>query len=102
MNTINQHTQTADRVALESAIFALLAQRRPGVTICPSEAARAVYPDVHRWRAAMPKVRDVAQQLASEGRLVVTQRGKKVDIAHVDGPIRLRLPTLNETPGRDG
>jgi hypothetical protein len=96
---VNNNDQAADPAALaalENAIFTLLAQRQSGATICPSDAARAVYPDAADWRAAMPAVRGVAAQLAAQGRLVVTQSGKIVDITTVKGPIRLRLPTGNE------
>ena len=78
--------------ALETAIFDLLARRQPGATICPSDAARTVYPAATDWRAAMPTVRAVAAQLVAQGRLVVTQGGKVVNITTAKGPIRLRLP----------
>ncbi len=80
-----------DDAALEEAIFKLLAQRQPGASICPSEAARAVYTDATQWRAAMPKIRALAAQLADADRLVVTQRGVKVDIRTAVGPIRIGL-----------
>ncbi len=83
----------ADPQALEVAIFHLLAQRQYSATICPSDAARAVYPAAAQWRAAMPAVRTVAAQLAAQGKLVVTQGGKVVDIHTAKGPIRLRLPS---------
>ena len=83
---------TADPQALEAAIFHLLAKRQPSATICPSDAARAVYPAAAQWRAAMPVVRSVAAQLVAQGKLVVTQGGNVVDIHTVKGPIRLRLP----------
>lgn len=86
----------ADRQALENAIFTLLAHRQSGATICPSDAARAVYPAAADWRAAMPAVRDVAARLAVQSLLVVTQGGKIVDITNTKGPIRLRFPTGNE------
>ena len=85
----------ADRQALENAIFTLLAQRQRGATICPSDAARAVYPNADQWRAAMPAVRAIARQLAAQGRLVVTQGGKAVDTTTAKGPIRLCLPPGN-------
>ncbi len=85
----------ADLQALEAAIFALLAKRKSGSTICPSDAARAVYPTATAWRAAMPAVRAVAAQLVAQGRLVVTQGGKVVDIQTAKGPIRLRLPPVD-------
>jgi hypothetical protein len=78
--------------ALENAIFALLAKRSGSATICPSDAARAVYPTATQWRAAMPAVRTLAAQLVARGALVVTQGGQVVDIHTAKGPIRLRLP----------
>jgi hypothetical protein len=41
--------------SLERTIDALLSQRRPGATICPSEAARVVDPE--GWRDLMPAAR---------------------------------------------
>jgi hypothetical protein len=89
---VNNARQPADVVALENAIFTLLAQRQNGATICPSDAARAIYATAADWRAAMPAVRSVAAQLAAQGRLVVTQGSKIVDITTAKGPIRLGLP----------
>ena len=88
----NNTDQAADPAALEAAIFTLLAQRQPGASICPSDVARDVYPEAAQWRAAMPAVRAVAAQLVAQGKLVVTQGGKVVDIDIAKGPIRLRLP----------
>ena len=102
MNSSNPATQGvpasegADPQALENAILTLLAQRQRGATICPSDAARAVYPNADQWRAAMPAVRAVVGQLATQGGLVVTQGGKIVDITTAKGPIRLRLPPGDE------
>ncbi len=86
---------STDSQALENAIFALLAQRQSGTTICPSEAVRAVYPSAAQWRAAMPTVRALAADLNAAGRLDITQGGKIVNIHTAKGPIRLRLP-LND------
>lgn len=84
-------SEATEDARLEEAIFKLLAQRQSGASICPSDAARAVYPDAAQWRAAMPRVRAVVAQLADAGHLVVTQRGAQVDVRTVKGPIRLRL-----------
>ncbi len=81
-----------DPKQLEDAIFQLLAQRKSGASICPSDAARQVYPATTQWRAAMPMVRAVAAGLAKSGRLVVTQGNTVVDIRAAKGPVRLRLP----------
>ncbi len=78
----------------QAAIEALLEERQPGASICPSEVARAVSP--RGWRAHMAGVRDVARHLARRGHLAITQRGRGVDPdAAVRGPIRLRRPEVN-------
>jgi hypothetical protein len=74
---------------LREAILALLAQRDPGKTICPSDAARAV--GGADFRSLMEPTRRVAATLVSEGRIEVTQKGEPVDLASARGPIRLRL-----------
>ncbi|QDV75876.1 DUF3253 domain-containing protein [Botrimarina mediterranea] len=76
--------------SIEEAILSLLSQRVPGKTICPSEPARQVRPD--NWRRLMEATRAVAAQLASQGRIEVTQRGQVIDITSARGPVRLRLP----------
>ena len=75
---------------LERAIDALLDDRRAGVSICTSEAARAVDPE--GWRELMPAARAAAGRLAAEGSVEVTQRGEVVDVATARGPVRVRRP----------
>jgi Protein of unknown function (DUF3253) len=75
---------------LERAIGALLGQRRPDASICPSEAARAVDPEA--WRALMPAARAAAGRLAATGEADVTQGGEVVDVAAARGPLRIRRP----------
>jgi hypothetical protein len=79
----------SDRV-LERTIDELLDQRRPGTTICPSEAARAV--DADGWRDLMPAARAAAGRLVAAGQAEVTQRGEVVDVATARGPVRIRRP----------
>ncbi len=74
---------------IESAIATLLAARGAGRTICPSEAARAVFGD-GAFRPHMAAVREVAFGLADAGAIEVTQRGAVVDGRSARGPIRLR------------
>lgn len=76
---------------IRATIDALLAARRPGATICPSDAARALRPDGD-WRALMDDVRRVAAGEHEAGRLEVRQRGARVDPASARGPIRLGRP----------
>ena len=77
--------------AIETTTLALLAARRPGATICPSEVARALAPD--DWRPLMPRVREVAGVLARAGRVAITQRGVALDPdAEPRGAIRIARP----------
>ena len=69
-------------------ILKLLEQRAPR-TICPSEAARLIV--AKAWREWMPAVREATERLAKRGRLDVLQKGEKVDLKRVSGPIRLGL-----------
>ncbi|MEO0511035.1 MAG: DUF3253 domain-containing protein [Verrucomicrobiota bacterium] len=75
---------------MEVSILELLTARDFGKTICPSEAARAVF-DAETWRAKMALVREVIVELAASGRIEVCQKGKVVEPSRVSGPIRLRL-----------
>ena len=75
-----------ERIA--ETIFALLAQRDEGSTICPSDAARAL--DPADFRPLMDPVRRVARDMVARGELEVTQKGRVVDIDTARGPIRLR------------
>jgi len=77
---------------MESAILGLLAQRREGATICPSDAAKAVAGrDEADWRPQMDAARDAARRLVAKGAVEVTQRGSVVDLDSARGPIRIRL-----------
>jgi len=78
-----------DPTAIETTILDLLARRRPGATICPSDAARALARD---WRPLMPAVRERAAAMAAAGRLRITQKGMPVDPGSARGPVRLGLP----------
>ena len=78
-----------DRAAAERAILDLRAEREPGRTICPSEAARVLGGD-DGFREHMDLVREAAAGLRSRGLIDVTQRGQPVDPASARGPIRLR------------
>ena len=85
--------------ALERAIETLLARRRPGATICPSEAARAVASARDEpWRPLVAPARDAAARLAVQGRVEITQTGEVVDMATAQGPVRIRA-TSPPQPG---
>jgi hypothetical protein len=74
---------------LERAITDLLAARREGATICPSDAARAVGTE-DGWRDLMEPARQAAARLVAAGKVEITQGGEVVDLATARGPIRIR------------
>ncbi|MFJ6798124.1 DUF3253 domain-containing protein [Streptomyces sp. NPDC091268] len=77
---------------LEQAILQLLQHRAPNATICPSDAARAVYTeDDDGWRALMEPARRAARRLVAAGKVEITQGGHPVDPTKARGPIRIRL-----------
>jgi hypothetical protein len=76
---------------LERAILELLERRDPAATICPSDAARAVYEgDDDGWRALMEPARRAAGRLVDAGLVQITQKGRPVAPATARGPIRIR------------
>ena len=77
-----------DERRLEEAIIQLLSKRAAGATICPGEAARAVFPD--GWSDRMEDARQAARRLVAAGRIEILQGGRVVDPSTAKGPIRLR------------
>jgi Protein of unknown function (DUF3253) len=80
---------------IEAALLAVIAQRGQQASACPSEVARALTPG--DWRALMPRIRQIAGQLALRGVLDISQRGQSVPASTLPngpwtGPIRVRLP----------
>lgn len=78
------------------AILEILATRREGASICPTEAARHVAmrrgeagPD--HWRRHLGAVRRAARHLAQSGEIDIMRKGKVIDPAEMRGVIRLRL-----------
>ena len=74
---------------LEAVILKLLKSRKTGASICPSEAARAVFEK--DWREQMPQVRAVANEMVAQNQIEIFQKGVVVDPVTVKGPIRLRI-----------
>jgi len=74
------------RERLAAAICALLREREPS-TICPSDAARAV--GGKSWRGLTATARSVAAELERSGHVVITQKGKPVDVETARGPVRI-------------
>ncbi|WP_299963303.1 DUF3253 domain-containing protein [uncultured Roseobacter sp.] len=84
---MTQRLVDRDRIAGE--IRAQARARGLGASLCPSEVARALAPS--GWRDLMEAVRGVADDLADQGEITVTQRGKRVRAGTARGPIRLGL-----------
>lgn len=76
-------------VELERAILDLLSKRAGGASICPSEAARAVFGEAG-WRDQMEAARRAARRLVVAGTVEITQGGRAVDPSRARGPIRVR------------
>lgn len=92
----------ADHERIAATLSDLLAQRRPGASLCPSELARALWPDPV-WRAHLPELRGVLIALARAGRLRLMRGGVLLDPDDPGrGPLRvagLAQPT-EPTAGR--
>ena len=71
-----------------NAILALLGQRGPLKTVCPSELLPS---EQKQDKVMMEHVRRSARLLAAEDKIEITQSGKAVDPTSFKGPIRLRL-----------
>lgn len=84
---------------IETSLIKLLAERSQAASICPSEVARQVF-DKDEWRAKMPLVREVVQNMENKGSIEVCQRGVPVKLSSTKGPIRLRLKGLRNELSR--
>jgi Protein of unknown function (DUF3253) len=82
---------------ISSALLQLVNRRGTGSSACPSEVARSL--SATGWRPLMPRVRQVAAQLAQAGFIRVTQGGAVLNPNEPwRGPIRIGLPPFNK-PG---
>ncbi|NJM55978.1 MAG: DUF3253 domain-containing protein [Verrucomicrobiae bacterium] len=84
-------SQCPSDAEITDVILALTAARGPAKSICPSEAARYLAGEGGDWRALMGDVRRVAADLASAGKIEITQGGQPVATGPVSGPVRLRI-----------
>lgn len=80
---------------IEQKLETLVSARGANKTICPSEVARALTSD---WRVEMPRVRGVACDLATQGRVSILQRGNVIpldQLQYMRGPIRIGMPRID-------
>lgn len=80
---------------IEAAILRLVEERGAGKSICPSEAARAAFPE--SWRDHMRQVRHAAIHLARQGQIEIWRKGKPVDPENFKGVYRLAIKSTGET-----
>ncbi|PJJ85054.1 DUF3253 domain-containing protein [Mucilaginibacter auburnensis] len=78
-----------DRSTIADAIVTKATERGPEKSTCPSEVARAIFPD--NWREHMQEIRNVAIDLCKEGSIIITQKGKDVDVTNFKGPVRIKV-----------
>ncbi|QDM39951.1 DUF3253 domain-containing protein [Altererythrobacter sp. TH136] len=71
------------------AIIALLAERRSGESICPSEAARRIAAEASEadWRASMPIIHAAVDQLVDQNRISLSWKGQSLSARC--GPYRI-------------
>ncbi|TCD05865.1 DUF3253 domain-containing protein [Pedobacter frigidisoli] len=74
---------------IAKTILATAGERGKEKSTCPSEIARSLFPA--DWRKHMEKVRGVAIDLQIQGKVIITQKGKPVDIEKIKGPIRIKI-----------
>lgn len=74
---------------LEVAIMKLLAQRPRNATICPDDAAKLVRGE--DWEHVAEPARAAARRLSVEGRVLITQDGRRVDPSTAKGPFLIGL-----------
>ena len=74
---------------ISETILSFATHRGPEKSTCPSEIARMLYPD--DWRRHMRNVQNAAIELHNQGKVVITQKGKPVDVNHIKGPIRIKI-----------
>jgi hypothetical protein len=89
----DQTVARPDARTIQAALLRLVAERGPGRTVDPQEAARELggpHPD--QWGPLMQPIRRVAVALAEQGRVVILRKGKPVDPRDFKGVYRLCAP----------
>ena len=88
---------------IEETILALVEERGPGKTICPSEAARSIAGDKpDQWSRLMGPVRLVAVRMMKQGRIVIRRKGKPVDPDDFRGVYRIALAPADDAGAGPG
>ena len=76
--------------AVGTRALALLRERGPGKTVCPSEIARDLAGPRGDWRARMADVHAAIDALAATGHISLSWKNRP--LARREGPYRIGLP----------
>ena len=79
----------SNKPTIPQTILSIATERGPEKSTCPSEVARALFPN--DWRKHMQEVRDAAIDLQKQGKVAITQKGEPVDVENIKGPIRIKI-----------
>jgi hypothetical protein len=74
---------------ITTSILSTAIHRGAEKSTCPSEIARLLFPK--DWREHMKDVLDVAIDLHNKGSIVITQKGKPIDVKDFKGPVRIKI-----------
>ncbi len=77
--------------SIKDSLLKFALERGLEKTFCPSEIARKLFPK--NWQDKMEEIRNIADNLVLENKLLVMQKGEIKDKlpSKLKGPIRLRL-----------
>ena len=92
----NHAAARPDAQDIETVLLRLIAERGPGKSLDPTEAARELggaHPD--QWGPLMQPIRKAAVALAEQGRLVILRKGKPADPRDFKGVYKLAAPRLD-------
>ncbi|RZK80041.1 MAG: DUF3253 domain-containing protein [Pedobacter sp.] len=79
---------------ISTTILTVARQRGIEKSTCPSEIARMLFPD--DWRNHMDEIVDVAIDMHKQGKVQITQKGLRIDVMHIKGPIRIKITTQDK------
>ena len=74
---------------ITQVILQTACERGVSKSTCPSEIARAIFPE--DWRKHMGDIRDAAIRLHKSGQVLLIQKGSIIDPDNFKGPIRIRI-----------
>lgn len=74
--------------AITAAMLRIAAERGLAKSMCPTDVARAV--SAENWRPLLGAVRQVAAELARQGKIEILRKGKPINPDEIRGVIRLR------------